>query len=165
MLLRFKKFPFSCPWMSAATCHSSTSLNPPKIVLGERASVFRTFTNEDVKQFARLTGDNNPIHLDAEYVNCQNVFERPVVHGALISGLVSGLIGTQLPGPGSVAVMQSCRFPSPLYVGETVRAEVVLTSIKKRFVDLAIECVDVSSPEGKKVMLGKITVMLSKSRD
>ncbi|XP_039261046.2 (R)-specific enoyl-CoA hydratase-like [Styela clava] len=141
---------------------SSSSSPVLKPVLGERASTIKTFSNQDVQTFAELTGDDNPLHFDHKFVNQSGVFQKPIVHGALVNGLVSGVIGTQLPGPGSVVVEQSSRFLAPLYVGDTVRVEVIITSIKKRFLDLAIECINMDAEEEKKVMLGKVTVMMTK---
>ncbi|KAH6926835.1 hypothetical protein HPB50_022561 [Hyalomma asiaticum] len=82
------------------------------ISVGDTASIERTFTKSDVDKFAALTGDCNPIHLDVDYAQSKN-FSACVVHGALINGLVSAVIGTKLPGPGCVVVHQVLEFPKP----------------------------------------------------
>lgn len=143
----------------SCTLSASQVLKP---VLGERASTIKSFGPGEIKTFAELTGDVNALHFDDQFVKQSGVFKKPIVHGALVNGLVSGLIGAQLPGPGSVVVEQSSRFLAPLYVGDTVRVEVIVTSIKKRFIDLAIECINMDAEEEKKVMLGKVTVMMTK---
>ena len=79
--------------------------------IGDKVSVRRKITSDDVKLYADLTKDHNPIHLDPE---------QGIVHGAFLNGLVSGIIGTILPGNGTVVVQQNLRFPKPCYVGDEV---------------------------------------------
>lgn len=79
--------------------------------VGDRVSVKRRITLDDVKLFADLTKDYNPIHFDPE---------KGIVHGAFLNGLVSGVIGTVLPGFGTVVVQENLRFPKPCYAGAEV---------------------------------------------
>lgn len=129
------------------------------LAVGVRENVTKTFTQAEVNQFADISGDKNPLHIDHDYAISTGLFTGTIVHGALLTGLVSSLLGTKLPGPGTVVFNQSLKFPSPLYVGKTVHTEVTITDIKKKFVVCAVECKDISSNEGIKVMTGKVTVL------
>ena len=95
---------------------------------GESETLTRTFTPEDVAAFARLSGDDNPLHLDAAYAATTR-FGRPIVHGALLGGLISAILGTRLPGPGTIYLSQSASFRAPAYVGEQVTAGVQVEEI------------------------------------
>lgn len=79
--------------------------------VGDKVSVKRKITEEDVRLFADLTKDYNPIHFEPE---------KGIVHGAFLNGLVSGVIGTALPGFGTVVVQQDLKFPKPCYIGNEV---------------------------------------------
>ncbi|KAG5314275.1 FCP3C protein, partial [Acromyrmex insinuator] len=88
---------------------------------GDQVSVLKVITNDDILKFAELTGDHNPIHTESA---------KNIVHGALLNGLVSGLIGTKLPGAGTVVIEQNITFPKPCYAGDTIEVIVKITSIK-----------------------------------
>ncbi len=96
--------------------------------LGERAAERRTFSADDVSRFAHLTGDLNPVHLDAEYA-ASTRFGRPIVHGMLAASMFSTLLAMRVPGPGAVYLSQSMRFRAPVYVGEEVEATVEITAV------------------------------------
>ena len=108
--------------------------------VGETASIKQRITEHSVDQFASLSGDTNPIHLDkASAVSHSSGFENRVVHGAFLNSLVSRVIGTILPGPGTVVVKQTLNFPSPCYVGEEVLVKVTVQEIRK-ISTLLFEC-------------------------
>lgn len=92
------------------------------LIVGASTSLQKKISQEDVRVFSELTGDWNTIH---------HLKDHPVVHGALLNGLVSGLIGTELPGPGTLLVKEFLRFPNPCYVGDTVTVTVTLTDVGK----------------------------------
>lgn len=96
-------------------------LNP-----GDSFSTTRVLTAEDVKTFADLTGDDNPIHVDAEYAKTTR-FGKPIVHGVLLLGIISKVLGRDFPGHGSIAVAISCRFLRPVPVGSEITVEVKIT--------------------------------------
>ena len=87
--------------------------------VGQRATLQRTFTQEDFNRFADLSGDDNPIHVDEEFA-ASTYFGRTVAHGMLLYSTLSSLLGKQLPGPGSWQVEQELMFPAPTFSGEPV---------------------------------------------
>jgi 3-hydroxybutyryl-CoA dehydratase len=82
-------------------------------------------TSELVNNFAQLSGDNNPIHLDTEYAKT-TVFGKPIAHGMLLSSFFSTLIAQEYPGPGSIYLNQELNFLKPCFVGETINVKVKL---------------------------------------
>ncbi len=93
-----------------------------QLKVGDTYRMRRVITEEDVRIFAELTGDDNPIHLDEEYAR-KTRFGRPIVHGALLIGYVSKMLGRDFPGHGSIAVSLSARFLRPTPVGSEVEFE------------------------------------------
>ena len=112
-----------------------------EIEVGQRVAVTRTFDEAAVRAFAELSGDFNPVHLDADFAATTR-FGRPIVHGLLTASLISTVVGTRLPGQGSIYVSQTLRFRAPVFVGDTVRAEVEVTEVlrERRRVVLATRC-------------------------
>lgn len=94
-----------------------------QLEIGEKASMRKTFTESDVYSFAQISGDTNPLHIDKEYAS-ESLFKEPVVHGMLTAGLISAVIGTRLPGVGTIYLSQSLRFTAPVKFGDTIEAEV-----------------------------------------
>jgi 3-hydroxybutyryl-CoA dehydratase len=91
--------------------------------IGEEASLSKAFNAEDVLTFARISNDQNPVHVDGAYAST-TIFKAPIVHGMLVSGLISAVLGTQLPGPGSIYLTQNLRFCAPVFFGDTITARV-----------------------------------------
>lgn len=91
--------------------------------IGASYAVKRTLTADDVRTFAYLTGDDNPIHIDADYAATTR-FGKPIVHGVLLLGIISKVLGRDFPGHGSVAVSIACRFLRPVPVGSEITVEV-----------------------------------------
>jgi acyl dehydratase len=109
--------------------------------VGQQASLTRTFSQEVVKAFSLLTGDDNPIHLDADYA-ATTLFERPISQGMLSASLISAVLGTQLPGSGTIYLQQTLSFKRPVFVGETLTAVVTVTGIRpeKNLISLLTQC-------------------------
>lgn len=94
------------------------------IEVGDSFEWDHVITADDVKSFAQITGDDNPIHVDEEYAEEHSRFGRPVVHGVLLLGLISKVLGRDFPGHGSIAVGISCRFLRPVPVGSEVTVQI-----------------------------------------
>jgi 3-hydroxybutyryl-CoA dehydratase len=110
------------------------SLTIDEIQIGMRATYSHTVTDADVKSFAALSGDNNPLHLNDEFAT-NSKFGARIAHGMYLASFFPALMGNQITGPGSVYVSQNLRFKKPVYLGDTVVAEVIVSSInvaKKR---------------------------------
>lgn len=90
---------------------------------GMEATLERTITDADIRGFAAVTGDCNPIHLDDDYA-IATPFKTRVAHGMLTGGLLSALFGTVMPGPGAIYVSQTLNFRAPVLLGDTVTARV-----------------------------------------
>ena len=124
--------------------------------VGQRASLVRTITAEDVADFARLSGDRNALHLDEEFA-ARTEFGQRVVHGFLHASLLSTLVGTKLPGRGALYVSQSIAFTRPVFIGDTVEASAIVEAIdiETRLVTLRTE---ITRSDGDVVMRGTATV-------
>ena len=96
--------------------------------LGQKASFGKTITEADIVLFAAVTGDTNPMHLDAEYA-ATSIFKERIAHGMLAAGLITKVLGTQLPGPGTIYMSQTLKFRAPVRIGETVTATVEVAAL------------------------------------
>lgn len=112
-----------------------------KIYPGMTVSYSQTITDADVKAFAGLSGDHNPVHVDEVYAE-KSQFKGRIAHGLMSAGFFSALFGMKLPGPGCVYVSQSLQFRRPVYVGDTVTAivEVATVNVEKRRVFFKTIC-------------------------
>lgn len=98
------------------------------LAVGMSASYAKTVTDADIVLFAGVSGDVNPVHLDADYAN-GTAFKGRIVHGLLTASFISAVLGTKLPGPGCIYVSQNLKFKAPVRIGDTVRARVTVTAI------------------------------------
>lgn len=114
-----------------------------EIVVGETASLTRVLTPDDIQLFAAVSGDVNPAHLDPAYAET-DMFHRVIAHGMWGAGLISAILGTELPGPGAIYLSQSLRFAKPVGVGDRITASVIV--IEKRpehhVLILACKCIN-----------------------
>ena len=112
-------------------------------MIGDRASLSKAFTEEEVYQFAEISTDKNPIHLDKDFGKA-SIFGERIVHGILVASLFSGLIGMELPGEGSIYLGQNLTFKAPVKIGEQVTASVEVIKIRedKPIVTLQTTCVN-----------------------
>lgn len=97
-------------------------------VVGQKAQRSLTLTEEHVQTFARLTGDYNPLHFDADFAR-RTKFGGLVVQGGLTTGLLHALVAMDLPGPGSVFLSQNWKFTAPVYINDTITAEAEVASV------------------------------------
>ena len=126
--------------------------------VGDQASVSKTITDEDIRVFADLVGDHNSIHLDDEYAG-KTRFGRRIAHGMLSASLISTVIGTRLPGPGSVYLKQSYQFVAPVFPGDTVTARATITKIREDKPIITLETVCLNQ-DGQLVVKGEALVLL-----
>ena len=99
-----------------------------QLSVGQSARRRATFTAEDVETYSRLTGDRNPLHWD-EAFTAGTRFQRLLVQGGLTTGVLHALVAMDLPGPGSVFLSQNWRFTNPVFIGDTITAEVEVRSV------------------------------------
>lgn len=105
--------------------------------VGQKASVSRTIEERDLLLFAEVSGDRNPVHLDAKYA-AKSVFREQIAHGMLSGALISAAIACELPGPGSIYLGQTLSFNKPVKLGDTLKVEIeVLEKLPKNRVRLA----------------------------
>jgi 3-hydroxybutyryl-CoA dehydratase len=111
------------------------------IEIGMTRSLRKTVTDHDIALFAEISTDRNPVHLDDAYAR-DTIFEGRIAHGMLTAGLISAVIGEQLPGHGSVYLGQSLKFMAPVRPGDSVLAEVTVTAMDagRRRVTLETRC-------------------------
>lgn len=91
--------------------------------MGEKATFTKTITEADVVNYAGVTGDFNPAHINEEYAK-DTMFKGRIAHGMLGAGLISTVLGTKLPGPGAIYVKQELEFTAPVRINDTITAEV-----------------------------------------
>lgn len=108
-----------------------------ELALGQTASHTIHITSEMIAQFADVTGDHNPLHLDPEYAEPR--FGGVIAHGVLLVGFFSALLATELPGPGAVARSLNARFKSPARPGDDVRVEVQIVELVPRIRKAVLE--------------------------
>jgi len=102
--------------------------------VGQSASLAKTITEADILLYSAVSMDTNPVHVDAEAAKV-SIFGERIAHGMLSAGLISAVLGTKLPGPGTLYMRQSLRFAAPVKIGATVRATATVTALnpeKKR---------------------------------
>ena len=102
--------------------------------IGQSASLAKTITEADILMYSAVSLDTNPVHIDAEAAKA-SIFGERIAHGMLSAGLISALLGTRLPGPGTLYMRQTLRFAAPVKIGATVKANVEVTALnpeKKR---------------------------------
>lgn len=111
------------------------------IQIGMKVSYSQTITDSDIKTFAGLSGDHNPVHVDEKYAE-NSRFKRRIAHGLMSAGFFSQLFGTKLPGPGCVYTAQSLKFLRPVYINDTVVAmvEVIAVDIARKRVQFKTYC-------------------------
>ena len=126
------------------------------IEMGMTRHLRKVVTDRDIEMFAEVSTDRNPVHLDDDYAR-ETIFEGRIAHGMLTAGLISAVIGEQLPGHGTVYMGQSLEFLGPVRPGDMVEAQVEVVAIDhaKRRVQLDCRCL----VDGKKVLIGEATVL------
>ena len=124
--------------------------------VGQTASFSKTITEYDVYSFAGITGDFNGVHVNKEMAQ-KSIFGQRVAHGCLISSFVSTVLGMYMPGPGTIFLEQTSKFEKPVYIGDTITAEVIIREIDG---DRAVLETNIANCKGEKVISGEAVVKL-----
>ena len=128
--------------------------------IGEKAQLSRVISEDDIRRMADITGDFNPVHMDEEFAS-RTRFRGRIAHGVFSAGLISAVLGTKLPGPGAVYLKQTLDFLYPVRAGDTLTAEVEVTSWRadKRIITLKTRCLN---QDGKDVVYGEAVLLVEK---
>lgn len=126
--------------------------------LGDEHKFERYISADDVKRFAEVVGDLNPIHLDAEFAE-KSFFKKRIVHGAFLAGLISKVLGMDFPGQGTVYISQNSTFKRPVYVDTTVLVEVKVTQVLVEKRRLVLDT-NIFNSDGDVCLAGSATIWL-----
>lgn len=125
--------------------------------VNQKATFTKTLTESDVYTFAGVSGDLNPAHVNEEY--CKNtMFKTRIVHGMLVGSLISTVFAMQLPGPGSIFLENNCKFKKPVFINDTITAEVEVSELlkEKNIVKFVTRC---TNQNGDVVIEGTAVLM------
>ena len=127
--------------------------------VGEEAILTKLVSDDDIKLFAHISGDDNPVHMNDDYAR-GTMFGGRIAHGMLVAGLISAVLGTKLPGPGAIYMSQQLRFLAPVRPGDqvTARAKVTDWNPEKGRITLLT---DVTNQEGSVVIEGEARLVMS----
>lgn len=133
-----------------------------ELQVGDWAEMTRVVTEADVRGFAQVSGDHNPLHFDRVFAK-RTLFKGPIAHGILTAGFISAVIGTKLPGPGSIYLSQELRFLRPVRRGDALTARVIVEEIvaDKNRIRLRTVCLN---QRGEEVITGAALVMPPEGR-
>ena len=130
--------------------------------LNQTEEIERKITEKDINEFAKLSGDDNPVHTNSDFAK-KTIFKQKVAHGFLSASLISMLIATKLPGPGSIYLSQNLKFLAPVFIDDLVRVKVTVEEIdqEKKKVKLQTECFK----NEKKIITGEAVVLVNSKKD
>ena len=123
---------------------------------GQNAEMTRTVGESDIAAFAAVSGDDNPVHLDAAFA-ATTPFKERIAHGLLSASYISALIGTRLPGPGAIYISQTLSFKRPVKIGDAVTTRVEITALNEEKARATFQCTCLVN--GKPVLEGEAVVM------
>jgi len=125
--------------------------------IGDRFEEIFSYSQQDVIAFAQITGDNNPLHLDANFA-AQTIFKKPIIHGFLSASVFSKILGTAFPGNGTIYLSQNLQFVRPMFVDTSYKALVQIKELnrEKHQAELSTRITD---SKGKVVIEGTALVM------
>lgn len=128
------------------------------IQIGDSARLTRRISEQDILDFARISGDTNPVHSSEEFAS-KTRFKKRIAHGFLVASLISTVLGTIFPGPGTIYLSQELRFRAPVYIDDELEVvvEVIEKKDEKRILVLRT---DISNSSGVKVIEGKAVVLV-----
>jgi 3-hydroxybutyryl-CoA dehydratase len=125
---------------------------------GDQFKWERFISAQDVKQFAEVVGDLNPVHIDEEFAS-KTSFKKRIVHGAFLGGLISKVLGMDFPGQGTIYISQNSVFKRPVYVDTTVSVEIKVTQVIPEKRRLVLET-NILNSDGEVCLAGSATVWL-----
>ncbi|MGD9649357.1 MAG: MaoC family dehydratase [Dongiaceae bacterium] len=127
------------------------------LTVGMSATASNTVSEADIVSFAKISGDTNPVHLNEDYAK-KTMFKTRIAHGILTASFISAVLGTKLPGPGSIYLSQNLKFKAPVKIGETVRTQVTVAELnaEKKRVTFTTTC----SVNDKVVLEGEALIMV-----
>ena len=128
-----------------------------EIAIGQTASYTKRVTEVDIQLFAAVSGDVNPVHLDADYA-AGTVFGERIAHGMLTGAIISAALAMELPGPGTIYLSQNLRFRLPVKIGDTITVVLEVTEKQDRRKVVTLDC-RANNAAGKVVAAGSAEVM------
>lgn len=131
-----------------------------KFQVGDKATIRVKITDKIIRDFAELSGDKNPIHLDDSFA-ANSRFGRRIAHGMITACFISRLLATELPGPGAVYLGQSLKFTAPVFVDDEIEIEATITAVREEKNILTIET-NARKLGGEAVVKGEATVLVPK---
>lgn len=139
-----------------ATVAQHTIRTRETLRVGDKGTFTKTITDEDVFDFADASGDHNPLHVDDEYAK-RSTFGQRVAHGILTAGIISSVLGGEIPGLGTIFVEFHIRFLKPVFINDTVTATAtVIETINPERVRLMVAC---QNQHGRDVAIGNVVVV------
>ncbi|MFH0993242.1 MAG: MaoC family dehydratase [bacterium] len=131
--------------------------------IGDKASLTKRFTAADVAGFAAVSGDFNPAHMDEAYAQT-TMFKTRIVHGMLVGSLFSAILGTDLPGVGSIYTHQTLKFTKPVYLNDEITATVTVRELILEKNRVLFDCLAINQ-KGETVIVGEATIMPPKKEN
>ena len=125
--------------------------------VGQEASISNTVMADVISAFAAVSGDRNPVHVDADYA-ATTMFKEPIAHGMLSAAYISAVFGMQLPGPGAIYISQTLNFKAPVKIGDEVVTTVKVAELIPEKRRAMFDCV--CSVNGKPVVQGEAVLMV-----
>jgi acyl dehydratase len=135
-----------------------TTYSPSReLQIGDTASINKKISDRDVRTFADISGDRNPVHLDDEFA-AKTLFKKRIAHGALSGALISAALGMLMPGPGTIYLSQTMNFKAPVYIEDEITARLEVTAYRpdKRIATLKTE---VYNQDNKLMLEGEAVVI------
>lgn len=133
-------------------------MSQQSIKVGDRHEKTITYTQEDVIAYAKVTGDHNPVHLDADYA-ATTIYKKPIMHGMLGASVFSTIFGNEFPGEGTVYLSHQFSFRRPMYVGVAYRAECEVIEINEARHKAVIQTKIINTEDEKPVLTGEAALI------
>lgn len=143
------------------TKQTLTNITYDELTVGQLSTLVHTVKEQDIMLFGYMSGDVNPAHFDREYAK-NTMFKDVIIQGMWTGSLISAVLGTQLPGPGTIYLEQSLKFTKPVYIGDTITITIsVLEKQAKNRVVLDCKC---TNQNEQVVTLGTATVIAPQTK-